>query len=373
MMFFDKNTTSKAIVTTLALSNLNPASAAAVSNSGLATNNLVNSTPNLQNNARILGGEPAKIEEFPYMGGIVIRSRDSSNFCTGSLISDKYVVTLSACFSHHEIDTENGVVYIKAEPGDISVTLGTDKHSFEADVQAYSAEKIITHPDYSSLSESHGAASVALIELSQPVPKDVATPAKIYSGKVTDDMILTTAGWGITSLDDESEFSEKLNKITVSPSSLKDCQSDDWLWTGNDGDLICVVVKDNKSIIVGDGGVPLAYTANGANLIVGLAFDAGPSYNSSSFKPGENGSLNYFTHVYNYVDWIVNVTGIDKSDLVNEKQTAPSGNSTNNNSTNSQDSSSSTVNSSSSISASFLSKPITPLLLAIPILVLSLL
>ncbi|OMH79359.1 Chymotrypsin BI [Zancudomyces culisetae] len=363
MLFSVKQSVLKVIVTTLALSSLNPASAAAVSNSGLATNNLVNSTTDLHNNARILGGEPAKIEEFPYMGGIVVRFGEDSIFCTGSLISDKFVVTLSACFYYGRYDTEIS---------DISVTLGTDVNGYEADVQSYNVKEYYFHPDF-SIETSIGQTSIGLIELSEPVPKDVATPARIYSGKVTDDMVLTAAGWGETSLDDEYGFSDTLNKVTVSPSSSKDCDVEVGFWTGNDGPLICTVVKDNKSIYVGDHGGPLVYKNNGANLLVGLNFLPAIPNNSTDIEPGENGSLNYFTHLYNYADWIANVTGIDKSTLLDEKQSVPSGNSTNDNSTNPQDSSSSTVNSSSSKSVSFLSKPITPLLLAIPLLVLSLL
>ncbi|OMH78737.1 Trypsin, partial [Zancudomyces culisetae] len=179
MLFSVKQSVLKAIVTTLALSSLNPASAAAVSNSGLATNNLVDSTANFQKNARILGGEPAKIEEFPYMGGLVVRFGEKYVFCTGSLISDKFVVTLSACFYYRGYDTEIS---------DISVTLGTDVNSYEADVQSYNVKEYYFHPDF-SIETSIGRANIGLIELSQPVPKDVATPARIYSGKVTDDMM----------------------------------------------------------------------------------------------------------------------------------------------------------------------------------------
>ncbi|OMH79738.1 Chymotrypsin BI [Zancudomyces culisetae] len=363
MMFSVKQSVLKVIVTTLALSSLNPASAAAVSNSGLATNNLVNSTTDLQNNARILGGEPAKIEEFPYMGGIVVRFGDLAVFCAGSLISDKLLVTLSDFFYNEDL---------VAELSDISVTLGTNINSLETDVQSYNVEKIHIHPDFST-ETLKGQANIGLIELSQPVPKDVATPARIYSGKVTDDMVLTTAGWGLTSVDGYYELSRTLNKITVSPSSSKDCDVEVGFWTGNDDHLICTVVKDNKSIYVGDPGGPLVYTNNGANLLVDLTFGVTAPKNSTDIEPGENGSLSYFTHLYNYADWIANVTGIDKSTLLDEKQSVPSGDSTNVNSTNPQDSSSSTVNSSSSKSVSFLSKPITPLLLAIPLLVLSLL
>ncbi|OMH83398.1 Clotting factor B [Zancudomyces culisetae] len=363
MLFSVKQSVLKVIVTTLALSSLNPASAAAVSNSGLATNNLVNSTTDLHNNARILGGEPAKIEEFPYMGGIVVRFGEYNIFRSGSLISDKFVVTMSdfLYFEDSELDA-----------GDISVTLGTDMNSYEADVQSYSVKNYYFHPEYST-SISKQLVSIALIELSQPVPKDVATPATIYSGKVTDDMMLTTAGWELTSPGGKFELSRTLNKITISPSSSKDCELEVGLWTGNDGPIICTVVKDNKSVYYRDSGGPLVYTANGANLLVGLVIGETRPDNSTDIEPGENGSLNYFIRLYNYVDWIANVTGIDKSILLDEKQSVPSGNSTNDKSTNPQDSSSSTMNSSSSISSSFLSKPITPLLLAIPLLVLSLL
>ncbi|OMH79367.1 Cathepsin G [Zancudomyces culisetae] len=365
MLFSVKQSVLKAIVTTLAFSSLSPASAAdAFCGSRLATNKLVNSTANFQNNARIIGGEPAKIEEFPYMGGIVVRFSCSTGFCAGLLISDKFMVTLSVCFYDGSFDRK---------PSDISVTFGTDINGLETDVQSYNVKKYYAFPDFSPSGESNEVTRIALIELSQPVPKDVATPVRIYSGKVTDDMMLTTAGWGTTSIDRGYELSRTLNKITVSPSSSKYCELEFEFWTGNDGPIICTVVKDNKSVYYRDSGGPLVYTNNGTNLLVGLTFGVTTPSNSNEGEFGENGSLNYFTHLYNYVDWIANVTGIDKSILLDEKQPKLSGDSTNVNSTNPQDSSSSTVNSSSSKSISFLSKPITPLLLAIPLLVLSLL
>ncbi|OMH80081.1 Mite allergen Der p 3 [Zancudomyces culisetae] len=353
MIFSVKQSALKAIVTTLAFSNLNPASAAAVCNSGLVTKNLSNSTADSQNNARILGGQPAKIEEFPYMGGVVIMFSTSGNFCTGSLISDKFVVTLSDCFYEQTLK-------MRAMTSDISVTFGTDLNSLKADVQSYNVKKYYAHPDYSSSSTSKGVTSIGLIELSEPVPKEVATPAKIYNGKVTNKMSLTTVGWGSTSLSVTTKLSDTLNKVTVSPSSSKDCEVLGGLWTGNDGNLICTVVSGGKSAYAGDTGGPLVYTDNGSNLLVGLFYGLGSTRGSTTVKPGSDGSTNYFSRLSSYVDWIVDTTGISKSDLVDEKQSASSGDSAD-----SQNTSSST---SSSSSAGFLSKSVTPLLLAVSLL-----
>ncbi|OMH85633.1 hypothetical protein AX774_g813 [Zancudomyces culisetae] len=149
-----------------------------------------------------------------------------------------------------------------------------------------------------------------------PVSKDIATPVAIYSGNVTDSMDLITAGWGSTPTGISGVPSDMLNTAMQSPSSSSICKDANAIWSDNNKNLVCTLVKDGKSLASGDGGNPLAYMNNGVNLLVGIASNTGRSGGGATINP-ENTVTNYYTHVYSYIDWIVNVTGLEKSYLLN--------------------------------------------------------
>ncbi|OMH80401.1 Mannan-binding lectin serine protease 1 [Zancudomyces culisetae] len=169
------------------------------------------------------------------------------------------------------------------------------------------------HPEFSPKSLEN---DIAVIELKSPVSKDIVTPVAIYSGNVTDDMSLVTAGWGEISAGVIGLSNSELKTATQSPSSSSVCKDANAIWSDNNKNLVCTLVKDGKSLASGDGGNPLAYINNGVNLLVGIASTTGRSESGADIRP-EYTETNYYTHVYSYIDWIVNVTGLEKSYLLN--------------------------------------------------------
>ncbi|OMH84321.1 Clotting factor B [Zancudomyces culisetae] len=225
--------------------------------------------------------------------------------CSASLISNQIAVTAASCF----LDKEGKV---KQDPKltYIFIGIGTTKNTRGID---YPARKVHIHSEFSPESLEN---DIAVIELYSPVLKDIFAPVAIYSGNVTDDMNLVTAGWGFTSAGPPGLANNELSTAIQSPSSSDVCKDTNNIWSDNNKNLVCTLVKDGKSLAYDDGGNPLAYMDNGVNLLVGIASNTGRSGNGATISPG-NAVTNYYTHVYSYIDWIVNVTGLEKPYLLN--------------------------------------------------------
>ncbi|OMH85514.1 Clotting factor B [Zancudomyces culisetae] len=225
--------------------------------------------------------------------------------CSASLISNQIAVTAASCY----LDKEGKLVQ-DPKPTYIFIGIGTTKNTRGID---YPTRKVHIHSEFSPESLEN---DIAVIELYSPVLKDIFAPVAIYSGNVTDDVDLVTAGWGFTSTGISGLPNNKLNKAIQSPSSSSVCKDANVNWSNNNKDVVCTLVKDGKSLVFGDGGNPLVYMNDGANLLVGVASNTGRSGNGATIRP-ESAVTNYYTHVYSYIDWIVNVTGIEKSYLLN--------------------------------------------------------
>ncbi|OMH79083.1 Mannan-binding lectin serine protease 1, partial [Zancudomyces culisetae] len=293
----------KHVVTTLSLGGIAAAHAASVDNVGLDALMPQNGSGDL-NYARILNGESAKREDFPYIQVVSAFVGDAPRMCHASLISDKIVITAASCFSD-----KNGELtkYVNAT----GVFIGTGASSFSP--MAYIITRgVHVHPDFSPVTLEN---DIAAIELNTTIPKIFATPVAIYSGSVTDDMNLVTAGWDLTSTGLSDLPDKKLNRIAQSPSSSSVCKDANANWSDNNKNVVCTLVNNDKGLANGDSGSPLTYVNNKVNLLVGIASNTGRSGSGATILP-ENAKTNYYTHVYSYIDWIVKVTGIEKSYLL---------------------------------------------------------
>ncbi|XP_058836636.1 CLIP domain-containing serine protease B15-like [Topomyia yanbarensis] len=208
---------------------------------------------------RILGGQNARVFEFPWM---VILQTDEKNFlCSGTLINKRYILTAAQCIKN-DLPT-------KAILGEHTIEQDTDCNGTEdcaPPVRQYKIECVITHPDYSWRSKQN---DIALIRLSEDVSCDdhvhpICLPYTEELRRYEPSRYIVT-GWGITD-PANPEISNILQKATIFPVNLTGCQ--DWLknlsnaLVLHDGQLCAAGREPNLSdTCAGDSGAPLGYGA----------------------------------------------------------------------------------------------------------------
>lgn len=102
----------------------------------------------------VVGGEKAKLDEFPHMSAIGIRANNDITWqCGGSLISEDYIVTAAHC-AKPNIRMDNLVVRI----GDLNLKRDDDG----ATPQEFGVKRIVVHPDYKNGIRYHDLALMQL-------------------------------------------------------------------------------------------------------------------------------------------------------------------------------------------------------------------
>ena len=111
----------------------------------------------IKKTARI-GNSTARIEEFPWMVSI---TKDGNNFCSGTLISTKHILTASHCFDRYH-------------PDDFTVVLGSDnlKNQDYYRIERF-IERVFVHPGYKVCCHYF---DIAIAELDIEVPYDANNP-----------------------------------------------------------------------------------------------------------------------------------------------------------------------------------------------------
>lgn len=244
---------------------------------------------------RIVNGEPAKINEYPWTAALLRKSWlgtvSKSAYCGGTLINDRYVVTASHCVDGM---SARGIVVALHEEDFNSNT------ETEAGVKRFDVEKIIMHPNYNRRNIDN---DIALLKLATPVALDsvivpVCLPAN--NNYTFEGVIATAAGWGATS--EGGSVSGVLRKVEVPILSNSDCNTktnyegkitDNMLCAGN-------IEEGGKDSCQGDSGGPLIIENGGRRTLAGVV-----SWGYGCARPKSPG---VYTRVGRYPEWIVQNT-----------------------------------------------------------------
>ncbi|XP_042870523.1 trypsin alpha-3-like [Penaeus japonicus] len=227
---------------------------------------------------RIVGGVTTGVNEWPWQAALMYGSQQ---FCGGSLINDRYILTAAHC-------TES------MRASDLTVRLAEHRLSTsgETSVVSRSVSQIIEHPNYQPGNEIN---DIALVKLSSPVtvsdtvlPVCMPPPKPTYAGKTA-----TVTGWGTTSSGGSS--SDTLREVDVTVLSNTACQS------GNYGsaieDTMLCAGSTGKDSCQGDSGGPLVFKDGGGNYDqIGVV--------SWGYGCGSPGYPGVYTRVNSYLDWI---------------------------------------------------------------------
>ena len=157
--------------------------------------------------SRIVGGEDARSNQYPWQVGLMFTDQDTESFCGGTLLSSDTVLTAAHCMFI------SPTVYVALPKGEITLENATK----------IEASKILVHPyfDFFTLNNDF-----AIIKLSRPVeqfddstrPICLPDPTKSY-----DDNPAEVTGWG--SVDVTNLISpENLQTLNVTTMNNKECQ-----------------------------------------------------------------------------------------------------------------------------------------------------
>ncbi|CAL4060273.1 unnamed protein product [Meganyctiphanes norvegica] len=228
---------------------------------------------------RIVGGTTAQVNEWPWQAALMYGG--NSQFCGGSLIADRYVLTAAHC-------TEG------LRAGEVSVRLGDHRLSTtsESNQLTRTVSQIINHPNYQAGAEIN---DIALLKLSSPVSFrtgvwPVCLPPKVptYANKVA-----TATGWGTTSSGGSS--SDVLREVDVRVWSNTECRRTQY--GSSIEDTMMCAGQTGKDSCQGDSGGPLVFKDGGNNYDqIGVV--------SWGYGCGAQNAPGVYTRVNKYMDWI---------------------------------------------------------------------
>jgi len=227
---------------------------------------------------RIVGGDEARPNQFPYQVGLFVTKQLEQVFCGGSLISTRYVLTAAHCVS--------GAMYIQLAFGAHNISAGD-----ESTRQGQSTSDYVVHPQYDSNALINDVALVKLggaVTLNQYVQVvKLADGSDTYAGQQG-----TITGWGKTR-DDQLVVTDILRYANNNILSNVQCKA-----AGSEYDAIiqdvhiCLSGEGNKGICQGDSGGPLV----AGGIQVGVT--------SFSYRSCEASKPSVFVRLTKFSDWI---------------------------------------------------------------------
>jgi secreted trypsin-like serine protease len=254
----------------------------------------------------IIGGTEADINDVPWQVGLIYASPNAgpdlfdAQFCGGSVINARWVVTAAHCVVEEGIVTRARDIKIIAGVDDLEVPRGTNEHQVSA---------IIVSPSYEG-----GINDIALIQitgqfdLTDPGIEPVALPLALDGDEfpVLNDDILVS-GWGEQQGYQEGNYPTMLRKATLDVLAAPlsdDCggyESGDWNYRYE----MCVgVTEGGRDTCQGDSGGPyVALNLDGDGdgstepTLVGVT-----SWGNGCADVGYPG---FASRVSAYVDWMI--------------------------------------------------------------------
>ncbi|GBP06444.1 Trypsin-6 [Eumeta japonica] len=220
----------------------------------------------------IVGGEPARIEDYPYLVSLWKRGKFH---CGGTIINDRFVLTSGRCV----ILLDTSRYYVLAGTADIETQEGGQRHNLE---------QIIRHDHFND----QGQNDICLLKL---------TTSLVFSSRVSEahlpeydvtlprNTVFNVAGWGSETTD--GEISTVLRSTRVPLFNKKTCKEIYNRATVVNSKMICAGTI-GQDACRGDSGGPLILEG----VVVGIV-SRGASCGSGEYPT-------IYTKVSAYLNWI---------------------------------------------------------------------
>ncbi|EOX4298102.1 trypsin-like serine protease [Vibrio cholerae] len=250
---------------------------------------------------RIINGSDATLGEWPSIVALVTRGQNAfdGQFCGGSFLGDRYVLTAAHCVDFRD-------------PTTVDVVIGINNLNNEASEGVrVPVRRIYIHEDYVDRTLLN---DIAILELDRAVVADqitlAAADARVGTAVGT---TLKVAGWGTTSPSGRSNFPSVLQQVEVDLIDQAVCQTamGEGISSMENSANFCAG-RNNQDSCRGDSGGPIIVTSTGAQL--GIVSWGGPVC-------ALNNTYGVYTNVSYFADWITQKTrGFSYQQQVDKQQ-----------------------------------------------------
>jgi len=242
--------------------------------------------------SRVVGGVDAKVNEYPWMALMRLKSQSEDGFfCGGTLVNSKWVVTAAHCIF-------NGV-----NSANLEIRLGEHSRNVVEEsliTKDFDVNYILKHPQYNSPKPSSN--DIALVRLSTDADISIYTPACLpSSGQDFTGQSALLTGWGATS--EGGLVADTLQVLDGLPIvSDQSCQTSLATIPGYansvSSDMLCAGGKEGEDGCQGDSGGPLVVENQETeqDTLVGVV-----SWGIGCARPGLPG---LYAEVSNYISWM---------------------------------------------------------------------
>ncbi|XP_042886323.1 CLIP domain-containing serine protease 14D-like isoform X2 [Penaeus japonicus] len=259
---------------------------------------------------KVVGGEDAPIDAYPWAAVLGYRSKSSSNIlfeCGGSVINERYIMTAAHCVNADIlIPRQIELALVRLGEWDLSTeidfTINNGKEFHAPPVQDFDIEEVIEHPAYNN--RTLFSDDIALIRLSKPINfftsagfiLPVCLPAADFSlSEEARARGAIVAGWGVT---EKGAKSDRLQHLVLPFAGKEECNVK-YKNTLVDEQL-CMGGEPGKDSCRGDSGGPLILKTGSERQIstqIGIV----------SYGPTQCGLVGFpgvYTFVQSYRSWI---------------------------------------------------------------------
>ncbi|KAI9575744.1 hypothetical protein GQX74_015486 [Glossina fuscipes] len=204
----------------------------------LALRSVLGEASNWEWQSRIVNGEPAAIEDYPYQ--VSLQNVKNDHFCGGSILSEDIVLTAAHCLEGRK-------------PEDVKVRLGSTMYASGGvlvDVESFKSHEKFNF-------EETRVNDVAIIKLAQPVKQSSTIRyIKLADKKPVTGHPAIVSGWGSNCFL-VCALSPNLMSIEVEFVDTKDCASTSYGYGMEIKETMVCATAKGKSSCQGDSGGPL--------------------------------------------------------------------------------------------------------------------
>ena len=233
-------------------------------------------------NTRIVNGRRASVGQFPWV--VYVRLAGGWNSCSGSLISDRYVLTAAHCVPENE-DPFDIVVHTGQECG---ITRTWSK------LELIKVTRIVRHKEYMGVSGTGN--DIALLELEKPefgTSRSIMPVCLSNATSSFDNYIIS--GWGLVNDGLTLVTNGCLNEADVTVMESRECKRYGSAFQKSEY-VICAGSESN--ICRGDSGGPLMSRKDGLVLQSGISSFGRTDCSVATKSPAG------FERISVHIDWI---------------------------------------------------------------------
>lgn len=231
---------------------------------------------------KIINGEKSDLDSWPFMVALVFKNREVNNgqFCGGSFLGGRYILTAAHCVSGKEGQDLDAVIGI------------SDLTQDDVSEHRYNVKEVYIHEDYQSASVSN---DIAILELEREVNYTAVDLAdKHLRNNLSAGEMLTVMGWGDQVADPgESRFESELYQVDIPLVEQVLCPYP----VSSQDDAFCAgFVNGGYDSCQGDSGGPIVVASGNGYEQLGIV----------SWGEGcaEAGNYGVYTNLSHFSDWI---------------------------------------------------------------------